>query len=277
MISPALTAFLYLLTVGYAVTGAILYVVPAWASANFAWRISPFVAMTLGGWCLGNAWLAFTIARRRSWPAVLSPLLYLALFGVFEAAVIVAFRERVLLTSPLAWIYLATIAATALFAVAALLDGWRRRPVLATVGARTGAVSFALTLAFIAAVGFLGLYGLLAVEGMRGLNAGIFPEVITPLSLRAFGSFYLALAMAVIPILWTRGLGNILNHGYTSYGLLVFITVAAIIYIGQFDFVARPTQAIYIGIYVLVGTVIGIYLLRYGSGAEPPASSTTAR
>jgi hypothetical protein len=277
MISPALTAFLYLLTVGYAVTGAILYVAPAWASANFAWRISPFVAMTLGGWCLGNAWLAFTIARRGNWPAVLSPLLYLALFGVFEAAVIVAFRERVLLTSPLAWIYLVTIAATALFAVAALVDGWRRRPVVATVGARTGAVSFALTLAFIAAVGFLGLYGLLAVEGMRGLNAGIFPEVITPLSLRAFGSFYLALAMAVIPILWTRGLGNILNHGYTSYGLLVFITVAAIVYIGQFDFVARPTQAIYIGIYVLVGAVIGIYLLRYGSGAEPRGSSTTAR
>jgi hypothetical protein len=268
MISPALTVFLYLLTAGYAVTGAILYFAPAWASANFAWRISPFVAMTLGGWCLGNAWLALTIARRRNWPAMLPSILYLALFGLFEAAVLTSFRERVLLASPLAWIYLATVAATAVFAVVALIEGWRKRPVLATIGRRTGALSFALTLAFIVLVGFLGLYGLLAVEGMRGLNASIFPEVLTPFSLRAFGAFYLTLALAVVPILWTRGLGNILNHGYAAYGLLVMITIAAIVFIGQFDFAARPTQIVYIGIYVLVGTVVGIYLLRYGTGAQ---------
>jgi len=267
MISPGLRAFLYLLVAGYALTGAILFVAPAWAAENFAWRISPFVAMTLGGWCLGNAWLAFAVARREIWPAVLPSILYLSLFGIFETAVIAAFRERVLLGSPLAWLYLATIAATAVFSVAALVDGWRRGPVLGTMGTWMGKVSFALTLGFILLVGFLGLYGLLALEGMRGLNASIFPEVISPFSLRAFGAFYLALAIAVIPILWTRGVGNILNHGYAAYGLLVFITAAAVVYIGQFDFAARPTQAIYVGIYVLVGTVVGIYLLRYGTGA----------
>jgi hypothetical protein len=39
-------------------------------------------------------------------------------------------------------------------------------------------------------------------------------------------------------------------------------------FIGRFDFAHRPTQFIYIGIYVLVGAVVGVYLLRYGTGRD---------
>jgi hypothetical protein len=267
MISPALRTFLYLLCAGYALTGVILFVAPTWASANFAWRISPFVAMTIGGWCIGNAWFAFIAARRGAWAVVLCPILYLGLFGLFETGVLIAFRERVLTASPLAWIYLVTIAATAVFAIAALVEGFARRPVVAAVGAPSGAASTGFTIAFILLVGFLGCYGLTAVDGMRGLNASIFPEVLTPFSLRAFGSFYLALALAVIPLLWSRGLDNVLTHGFGAYGLIVFITAAALVFIDRFDFAARPFQTVYFGIYVLVGSVVGFYLLRYGTGA----------
>jgi hypothetical protein len=267
MISPVLRTFLYLLAAGYAATGWMLYLMPAWASADhFAWRVSPFVAMTIGGWCLGAAWLAFVIARRAQWPAALPSIVFLALFGLFEGAVLLAFRERVLLESPLALVYIATISGTALFAVAALVEGFLKRPVLVAVGAPTGALSYLLTMAFIMLVGFLGIYGLLAVDGARGLNGGIFPELISPFSLRAFGAFYFALALAAFPVMWTGGLGNILNHGFAAYGLIVFITVAAMANIKQFDFVARPTQAIYIGVYILVGAVVGGYLLCFGSG-----------
>jgi hypothetical protein len=267
VISPVLRAFLYVLAAGYGVTGAILFVAPTWAAGNFAWRVSPFVAMTIGGWCLGNAWLALIAARRARWPVVLCSIVYLALFGLLEAGVLVTFRERVLLGSPLAWLYLATIGATCLFALAALLDGLRKRPVMAAVGAPTGAVTAGLALGFILFVGFLGLYGLLSVEGMPGLNAGIFPERLTPFSLRAFGAFYLALAVAVIPLLFARGLDNVLTHGFAAYGLIVLITAAALVFIGQFDLAARPTQAIYIGVYLLVGATVGVYLVRYGTGA----------
>src|SRR5262249_2472838 len=153
---------------------------------------------------------------------------------------------------------LATLAATCLFALMALIEGWRQRAKLAAVGPPTGPLPTWLTLGFVLVVGFLGGYGLLAVEGMRGLNAGIFPEVITPFTLRAFGSFYFALAIAAIPLLWLRGLGNLLTQGFASYGLIVFITAAALVFIQQFDFVARPTQAIYLGIYFLVGGVVGM-------------------
>src|SRR5262245_28857598 len=179
--------------------------------------------MIIGGWCLGTAWLALVIARRAVWPAVLCPVIYLALFGLLETGVLVAFRDRLLLASALAWIYVASLAGTCLFAIAALLEGWRKRPVVVAVGRPTGAATLAFVVFFILFVGFLGLYGLLAVSGMRGLNAGIFPEVLTMFTLRAFGAFYLALALCVIPLLWARGQSNLLTHGYAAYGLLVLI------------------------------------------------------
>jgi hypothetical protein len=272
MISVALRVHLYVLMAAYAVIGAILFFAPTWGATHFAWNISPFIAMTIGGWCLGNAWLALITARRARWPLVLCPMLYLSLFGLFEAGVLIAFRDRVLVASPLAWLYLLTIAATALLAVAALADAWHQRSSLLTpVGPPTGAVTLAFTMAFILFVGFLGFYGLWAVPGMRGLNASIFPEQMTPFSLRAFGAFYLALALAVVPLIWARGRANVVTHGYAAYGLVVLITVAAFVFIGQFDLAARPTQAIYLGVYLLVGLVVGIYLLRYGTGADRAA------
>jgi hypothetical protein len=271
MISRALQTFLYALALGYLVTGAVLFAAPDWSAANFAWKISPFVATTLGGWCLGNASLAAIVARRNHWHSAICPILYLSLFGLFETGVLIAFRERVLFASPLAWIYLATVFATALFAVAALIEAFRQGRAHA-VGQRTGATTLVFAAIFILLVGFLGLYGLTAVPGMRGLNAGIFPEVLTPFSLRAFGAFYLALALAVVPLLWVRGRGNVLTHGFAAYGLIVFITAAAFINIGKFDFAARPTQMIYIAIYLLVGTVVGIYLVRYGTGKARASS-----
>jgi hypothetical protein len=267
VISNLLRAFLCALAAAYAVTGAALFFAPAWASGHFAWRVSPFVAMTMGGWLLGLAWAALTAARRASWPIIIGPVLFLALFGIFETAVIVAFRDRLTLSSPLAWGYAATILATSAFAVVALLDAWRRWPAVpAHTGPLFGSVTRFFVIAFIVLVGVIGLYGLLAVPGMPALNRGVFPELLTPFTLRAFGAFYLAIAIGVIPLIWARGSNTFLTHAYGSYGLLVLITAAAVFFIGQFDFAERPTQAIYLGVYLVVGLVVGIYLLRYGTG-----------
>jgi hypothetical protein len=269
MISLAMRSLLYVLTGGYAVLGAVLFVAPQWAAAgNFAWNVSPFVAMTIGGWCLGTAWACLIVARRGDWPAMICPILYLSLFGLFETSVLIAFRERLLIGRPLAWLYCATLAATCVFALMAAVDVMRNRVVLVALGPRMNATAVAITVSFILLVGFLGIYGLLAVPGMRGLNASIFPELLSPFSLRAFGAFYLALAIAVIPLLLARGIGNLVSHAFAMYALLIFITAAAFVFIGHFDFSARPTQLIYIGIYLLVAAAVGFYLLRYGTGAE---------
>ncbi len=267
MISNLLRVFLYALAAAYAVTGAVLFFAPTWASGHFAWRVSSFVAMTIGGWLLGLAWVALTAARRASWPIIVCPVLFLALFGIFETAVIVSFRDRLTLSSPLAWCYVATILATSAFAVVALVDAWRRWPAVPPAGPLFGSVTRFFVVAFIVLVGVIGLYGLLAVPGMPALDRGVFPEPLTPFTLRAFGAFYLAIAIAVIPLLWARGSDTFLTHAYGSYGLLVLITAAAVVFIDQFDFAARPTQAIYIGVYLAVGAVVGAYLARYGTGA----------
>ncbi len=268
MISSALRVWLYALAVGYGAMGAILFAAPNWAANNFAWRISPFVAMTIGGWCIGTAFACLVVARRGNWSAMIGPILYLALFGLFESAVLVAYRDRLLIANPLAWLYCAVLAGTCLFAIAAAFEALRRRPVIVAVGPPLGATAIGSVMGFIALVGFFGIYGLTAVQGMRGLNAGIFPEQISPFSLRAFGAFYFALALAVIPLLWARGIGNLVSHGFAMYALLVFITAAAAVFIDRFDFVGRPTQMIYIGIYLVVAFAVGMYLVRYGTGAK---------
>jgi hypothetical protein len=224
--------------------------------------------MTIGGWCLGTAWACLVVARRGNWPAMICPILYLACFGVFETAVLFAFRGLLLIANPLAWLYCAVLIGTCLFAIAAAFEAMRRRPVLVAIGPHPGVAAIGLLVLFIAVVGFLGIYGLTAAQGMRGLNAGIFPEQISPFSLRAFGAFYFAIAIAVIPLLWTRGIGNFVSHGFAMYALIVFITVAAVVFIDRFDFVGRPTQLIYIGIYLAVALAVGVYLARYGTGVK---------
>ncbi|MDP1546719.1 MAG: hypothetical protein Q8L87_11910, partial [Anaerolineales bacterium] len=51
----------------YAVTGLLLFIFPETLAPVFAWKVTAFMTMTIGGWCLGNAWLAFITARRWDW------------------------------------------------------------------------------------------------------------------------------------------------------------------------------------------------------------------
>ena len=67
------------------------------------------MTMTIGAWCLGNAWLAWISARRWDWKLVYSALLYLWLFGIFETIILLLFRDKLNLSHPIAWLYLAAL------------------------------------------------------------------------------------------------------------------------------------------------------------------------
>jgi hypothetical protein len=69
-----------------------------------------------------------------------------------------------------------------------------------------------------------------------------------------------------VPLVVAPGVAPGLNHAYAFQGLIVFITIAALVFIGQFDFAARPTQLIYLGVYLIVGLINGVYLLTLGTG-----------
>ena len=85
-------------------------------------------------------------------------------------------------------------------------------------------------------------------------------------TLRSFGVFYFCIAMAVVPFLKDRSLNSILHHSIASYGLILFITAAAFVYIGIFDFAARPGGLLYFGAYLMVGIPLLFIFRKLGTG-----------
>src|SRR5512144_3249691 len=53
----------YLLAILDAILGAFLFLLPETLAPVFAWKVTPCITMTIGGWALGNAWLAWVTGR----------------------------------------------------------------------------------------------------------------------------------------------------------------------------------------------------------------------
>jgi hypothetical protein len=266
MLSNLSRQLTYLLAFLYAILGVVLYLFPAVLAPVFAWKVTPFMTMTIGGWCLGNAWLAWVSARRWRWALVFSTLIYLWAFGIGELLVLYNFRERLVLAHPVAWLYVFTLLINTIVAIAGIVDALRSRPALLVSGPRIPAFLLTAVLGFILFVGFLGLYGLVAPVGAPGTNGGIFPETMSPFTLRSFGMFYFSLALAVVPFLWYRSLQALLHHASASYGLIIFITLAAFLHLDLFDFTARPGGLMYFFAYLIVGIPLLFIFRKYGFG-----------
>src|SRR5512147_2155124 len=109
----------------YGILGALLFVLPQTLAPVFAWKVTAFMTMTIGGWCLANGWLAYVTARRWDWTRVHTTLIYLWLFGVSEIIVLILFRDKLNLSHPIAWLYLITLIVNALTALIGIAD-WLR-------------------------------------------------------------------------------------------------------------------------------------------------------
>jgi len=147
-----------------------------------------------------------------------------------------------------------------------VVDWFRIRPTIERAGPATRIQHRIGVILFVLFVGFLGVYGLTAQIGAPGTNGGIFPEIMSVFTLRGFGAFYLSIALGVIAFLWEKNLSTFLTHAIASYGLIVFITLAALVYIRLFDFVARPGGLAYFGAYLIVGIFFLIEFRRSGTG-----------
>lgn len=268
MLSNVSRQLTYACALLYGVLGLFLFVMPAQLAPVFPWKVTAFMTMTIGGWCLGNSWLAFISARRWEWKLVYTSLFYLWMFGVGELIVLFSFRDKLSLAHPIAVLYVAALAVNGITALVGLVDYLRLRPSSALEGPVKTRFQMTATWLFVAFVSFLGIYGLTAQAGAPGTNAGIFPEVMTPLTLRSFGTFYLVIALAVAPQLWDKSLRTVLHHSIASYGLIVFITIAAFIYIGLFDFSTRPGGLLYFFAYLVVGIPLIFVFKNLGTGTR---------
>ena len=119
---------------------------------------------------------------------------------------------------------------------------------------------------FVAIVIGLAIYGLSAQIGDAGTNGGVFPEIMSLFTLRAFAAFYFSLSISAAVGLRERNLSTHLNYGFSSYLLVIAITAAIFVYFHLFDFANHPGQLIYMGAYFLVGIPLTITLLREGTG-----------
>jgi hypothetical protein len=268
MLSNISRALTYLCAILYGILGGILFFFPEGIAPVFAWKVTPFITMTIGGWCLGNAWLAWISARRWQWGLVYTGLIYLWLFGTLETVILIIFRGRVNLAHPVAWFYIVTLLGNVLTAIVGFWDLMRIKPAYERFGPPTTAWQRGLALAFVIFVGFLSIYGLIAQIGWPATRGGIFPEEMSLFTLRSFAAFYFSLAVSALPLIREQNRSVLLHHSIANYALVVMITVAAFVYIRLFDFVQRPGGLLYFGAYLIVGIPLLFIFLKYGTGLK---------
>lgn len=268
MLTKTSRAMTYLTGFLYFVLGIFMFLLPERLAPFFAWKVTGFMTMTIGAWCLGNACLAWMTAQRWEWKLVYSALIYLWLFGLFETCVVIVFRDKLNLEHPIAWLYLAALLVNDITAIFGLFDWLRLRPTRQRFGTEINRVQYGFVVVFIIFVGFLSAYGLFAKIGSPGTNGGIFPEIMSPFTLRSFAAFYLSVTLAVVPYLWDRNLNALLHHSIASYGLVVIITLAAFAYLSLFDFAQRPGGLLYFGAYLAVGIPLPFVFIKFGTGTR---------
>jgi hypothetical protein len=236
------------MAVAFGLLGLVLFVAPSWSAARFPWGVSDFVAMTMGGWCIGNAVLAWESAHIWRWRSIHPCLLYLWAFAVLQTGVLVWFQDKVDMGVALAWPYVGTLALAVVATAVGAADLVRLRPDRRPEGIPAPGWVRGIWVFFVVFVGFLAAVAAIAPD--RALNGHIFPEPLTPFTLRAFGAFYLALGLGTLPLLraWTMAPSVAFLAG--GQGLIVPTTAAAFVYLSRFHIGEHPLQVMYLAAYL---------------------------
>jgi hypothetical protein len=258
-------------TVAFALLGIVLFVAPSWSATRFPWNVSSFVTMTIGGWCLGTAGVGWLAARDWRWGAVYPNLVFLWSFAALEVGVLVWFRDSLRLDVALAWPYVGTLALTILAALVGVADFIRNRPRL-LLGLPVPSWLRSLLIVFVVLVGFIAVVAALGSGGTPGRT--VFPEPLSPFTLRAFGAFFLAQVVGALSLLWAPSMVPVLVYLRGGVAQIVPITAAALVNLDRFDFRVHPLQLVYIGAYVAAFVGILLVTLWHRAQARQPISRT---
>jgi len=248
MLSATSRVLTYAVAVLYAILGIVFFLVPEWATANFLWQVTPFIVMTIGAWYLGSAFVAGQSARVWRWPAVYPSLIFLWSFSILEMGVLLAHAQVLRLEAILAWPYILILAIGVIASLKGLLDWLQQRPLTTAEGATVPGWVRLLIIGFVLFASFISL-PLLSGAARGGT---IWPSEFTLLTARAFGAFYFSLVLAVVPLIWARGMLPIVTLLPAAVIGSAIITIPALVYINLFDFASKPGGLVYIGTYILV-------------------------
>ena len=243
------------IAVAYLLLGLTMFAVPGWSAHHFPWKVSPFVAMTIGSYLLGSAWMAGIVQHTWTFARVYALLFYLWLFGVLETMVVIIHRDKLVTGAALTVPYLIALGLTVVAALAGLADWRRRRPPLQGGGASMPGWVRALQVIFVVAVAFIAA---VVLYGPRpALNARYFPQPLTSFTLDALGVFYLSLSSSVLFMIGQRGMATLVTYLRGAIGLVMIIVIATLLNIGIFHFGAHPRHIVYLATYlvVMIGSV----------------------
>jgi hypothetical protein len=244
-VARALTALTAVLS---GIVGLLLFVAPEWAAPRFAWKVTPLMVMSIGAWFLGNSLWAARIVRDWRWTRWSSSLVYLWAFGALQLVVLLAYRDKVVTDTALAVLYLGTIGIMAVAAVVGVVDVVRLRPRWRDDGPPMPRWLQVAVVVFILFVGFL--FAVAIVRPSAAVGGHVFPEDMTPLTVRTFGVYFLTLVLGAVAVVVVRRLTPLLAHMEGGIAITVPILAASLVYLDVFDFGAHPGQWIYLGAYV---------------------------
>jgi hypothetical protein len=88
------------------------------------------------------------------------------------------------------------------------------------------------------------------VRPSAAVGGHVFPEDMTPLTVRTFGVYFLTLVLGAVAVVVVRRLTPLLAHMEGGIAITVPILAASLVYLDVFDFGAHPGQWIYLGAYV---------------------------
>jgi hypothetical protein len=249
-----------LAALAHLIAGVPLLVTPASWNDRFMWPVSPLVAMTIGAWLVGNAWAALVAARLRRWNLVRAIVFYLLAFGAGQLLVLWRFSDQIESDRSLATPYLAALFSAVVAGVVAVVELVRRHPtpdLLDEPAPRWGRLvvtGLALASVAVAAIAWVGT--------PFALDATVFPEVVTPITLAAFGASHVALAVGALTLSPVRVIRPSLCYGLAVLGPLGLSAVAIPVFWTSFDIPRQPLQAVYVVTTLVVLVSIVIALVR---------------
>ena len=263
MLAPKTRAAIRIGAVLYIVLGLVLFAAPEWSASVFPWSVTPLVAMTIGGWTLGNGIAAWFGSAPGPATRVMPVLVYLTAFAAAQLLVVIAFRAALKLDVILAVPYLLTLGFTLIAGAFGILE---LRSTTAIVLDEVAPLSrnVRLALAGLAVfVGALAVGGFIAGPGGLSTTGKIFPESLTLFTVRAFAAFYLALAVSLVALLLRPSVASAFMLGIAGVALIVPILAAALLNVTAFDFAGRPLGLLYLGAYAVVLVPAALFLWRH--------------
>jgi hypothetical protein len=276
MLSRGVRAVHRFTAVAYLGFGALLFLAPAWSAERFPWTVSPFVAMTIGGWCIGVTCFSWIGGRRGPVGAILPVLTFVWLFGLSEIVVLFLDKSAFKVAAPLALPYVLSLCLTLASGGFGLLELIRRAAVREEIhephGGRLAGEVRALLLAISVGLGLLALGAGLAGTVGPATSGKVFPEAVTLFTVRAFAALNLSLALGgfVAAVRWSRSASAWL--ALASVFLLVPTLVAALANLDAFDFAGRPLGFLYVGGYAALLAAAALFLWRHRDVLRSPVA-----